>query len=130
MEKIKQLINQFRFRYSPSIPAVDANNIDSRKNWILYMAQRSGKFPVSEVYEKMENQVSDVTINKDLKSLEEKNLIKRVKEQNKTYIYPLFEDSGIEKTTPIQKRREIWLNYGLPIVVFLLFVILISIHLA
>ena len=109
--------------------------MESRRNWILYMAHRLGKIPVKEIYNKLTPHVSRVTVNNDFLALEEQGLIKREREnpgnRNSTsYVIPLFDDSGEEEPSEIQERKEFYLNFGLPILNAVLIVILIVIAMA
>lgn len=122
-EKIKYIL---KFKLNPKDPEVNPQNIDSRRNWILYMTNRDGRYPVSEVNDKFEGLVSKVTINKDFQKLEEDGLIKREKDRStgKSYLVPLFKDSGIAEGTKAEQRRTFALKWGLPIVAITLMVIL------
>ena len=139
MGKMKRFLDKLKYKYSPTIPDVDYNDAESRRNWILYMAHKTGKMPVREVWDKLYPQVSKVTINYDFKHLEKAGLIKRAKEnvgtkksgtQQQSFVIPLFEDSGEEKVNEYQKRKEYWLNFGLPVVNIILLVLLFAVHLS
>lgn len=130
MSKLKIFLNKLKYKYSPTIPGLDCNDKESRKNWILYMSHKTGKMPVREVYNKMT--VSRMTTNKDFQELEKENLIKRIKEnvgtkQQASYVIPLFDDSGEEEPTEIERRREFWLNFGLPLLNIVLIIVLFTI---
>lgn len=127
--KLKHIIQQFKYKYSPIIPGVDFNSFESRRNWILFMAHRTGRFPVREVYDKFTPHVSKVTANNDFQALEEAGLIRREKEnQQQSFIIPLFDDSGVEEKNAFEQRKEFWLNFGLPIINIIFLVILFAIH--
>lgn len=129
--KLKTLIDKFKFKYSPTIPGLDFNDHKSRRDWILFMAQRTGRFPVRELYDKFLPHVSRVTTNKDVVYLEEKGLVKREKEHGqKSFIVPLFEDSGTDDGTAFEQRKEFWLNIGLPSSTVILLVFLLAVHIA
>lgn len=135
MSKLKKFIEQLKYQYSPTIPDVDFKNAESRRNWILYMAHRLGKVPVRELYAKLVPHVSKVTVNHDMQVLEGQGLIKRIRENigtkdSTSYVLPLFEDSGEEKQTNLQRRKEVWLNFGLPGLNVLLLIFLFAVHLA
>ena len=129
--KIKKILEQFKFKYSPAIPGLDYNDHKSRQNWILFMAHRTGRFPVRELYDKFIPHVSRMTTNNDLKKLEETGLIKREKEHGqKSFIIPLFEDSGTSDGSAFEQRKEFWLTIGLPSSTVILLVILFAVHTA
>ena len=129
MSVIKKLLLQFKYKYSPTIPDLDFNNFESRRNWILFMAHRTGRFPVREILDKFVPHVSKMTVNTDLKRLEEAGLIRREKDHGqRSFVIPLFEDSGEEVKNAFEQRKEFWLNFGLPTLTVILFVILFSIH--
>ncbi len=129
--KLKTILEQFKYKYSPTIPGLDYNDHESRRNWILFMAHRTGRFPVRELYDKFSPHVSKMTANNDMKRLEEAGLIKREKEHGqKSFIIPLFEDSGTNDGTAFEQRKEFWLTIGLPSSTVILLVILFAIHTA
>lgn len=125
-EKLKYIL---QYKLNPKDPDVDAQIAESRRNWILYMANRDGRYPVSEVNEKFSGLVSKVTINKDFQKLEEEGLIKREKDRStgKSYLVPLFKDSGIAEGTKSEQRRSFALKWGLPIVSMVLALILFGV---
>ena len=125
----KKLLDEIKYKYSPTIPSVDATNKDSRRNWILLMAQKTERFPVRQIYDKCIPTVTKMTVNTDLKSLEEQGLIKREKDnKNKSYVIPLFEDSGEAPVPVYEKRKKLILNIGLPVITFVLFGIFLWIN--
>lgn len=133
MNKVKKFLDKMKYKYSPTIPGLDYRDKESRKNWILYMAHKTGKMPVKEIYDKMCPNVSKQTINNDFQDLEKENLIKRIKEnsgtkQQASYVVPLFDDSGEEEPGEVEKRKEFWLNFGLPILNVVLIVILFAVQ--
>ena len=102
MSKVKKFLDKIKYKYSPTIPGLDYNDKESRKNWILYMSHKTGKMPVKEIYDKISPHVSKQTINNDLQTLEEEKLIKRYREnagtkQQASYVIPLFDDAGEEE---------------------------------
>lgn len=126
---IKTWFDQLKFKYSPTIPSIDYNSFESRRNWILFMAKRTGRYPVREIYNTMEGRISKMSINNDLKALEDEKLIKRERDNtNKSFVIPLFEDSGEAPLNDQEKRRQTMLNIGLPSLCLSLLVILIIIH--
>ena len=129
MSFIKKLILNFKYKYSPTIPDLDFNDFESRRNWILFMAHRTGRFPVREVYDKFVPHVTRQSANTDLKRLEEAGLIKREKDHGqKSYVIPLFDDAGEEVKNAFEQRKEFWLNFGLPILTVFLLIVLFAIH--
>ncbi len=133
MSKVKKFLDKLKYKYSPVIPGLDYSNKESRKNWILYMAHKTGKMPVREIIDKFTPHVSKQTINIDFQDLEKEKLIKRVKEnagtkQQASYVLPLFDDSGEEEPTDIERRRDYWFNFGLPILNVVLIVILFAVQ--
>ena len=127
---MKAWLEQIKLKYSPTIPNIDYNDHESRRNWILYMAKKTNKFPVREIYDTISPHVSKMTINNDLKSLEDEKLIKREKDKKtgKSYVIPLFEDSGESTLNTQQKNRKIILDWGLPVLCIVLIGILITIQ--
>lgn len=130
MNKLKIFLNKLKYKYSPTIPGLDCSDKESRKNWILYMAHRTGRMPVREIYDKMT--VSRMTTNKDFLELEKEKLIERITEnpgtkQKTSYVVPLFDDSGEEEPNEIKKRRDFWLNFGLPLLNVVLVIVLFAI---
>jgi hypothetical protein len=129
MKWFLKLIKTIKFKYSPLIPDVDFTSVESRRNWILFMAQKTGRFPVREVYDKMIPNVNQVTVNNDFKALEEQGLIRREREKGKhSFVVPLFEDSGEAPARPHEKRKQMLLDWGLPVLASLLFVLLVIIQ--
>ena len=127
--KIKRFIYNVKFKYSPTIPDLDFHDQDSRRNWILFMANKTGRFPVKEIQDKFQPHVTIMTANNDMKYLESQNLIKREKDKkNRSYVIPLFEDSGEAEPTVYEQRREFWLNYGLPAIAIFLFIVLLFLN--
>ena len=80
--KIKKYWIRYNYRWSPLIPSANFKNTEERRNWILYMVRRSGRYPVSEFESKIIPNVSSVTLYNDFKILEEQKLIRR--ERDKT----------------------------------------------
>ena len=128
-QQISKFLKLIKFKYSPLIPDVDFTSVESRRNWILFMAQKTGRLPVREVYDKMIPNVNQVTVNNDFKALEEKKLIRREREKGKhSFVIPLFEDSGEAPARPHEKRKQLILNIGLPALSLILMAILIIIQ--
>lgn len=132
MNKIKKFLDRMKYKYSPTIPGLDYLNKESRKNWILYMAHKTGKMPVREIYDRIVPHVSKMTVNTDFQELEKEHLIKRIKEnhgtkQQASYVLPLFDDSGEKEPSESEKRRDFLLNFGLPTINIVLIVILFAI---
>ena len=94
------------------------------------MAKKTGKFPIREILDRMTPQVSHVTVNNDLKALETEGLIRREKDKLKqrSYVYPLFEDSGEALLSKEEQQKQFFLKWGLPLVSCILFLLLILIH--
>lgn len=128
IEKIKKII---QFRYSPLIPEVDLLDKESRKEWMLYMAQETGRFPVREIYDKFIPHVTKVTLNNDLQQLESAKLIKREKDHlNRSYVIPIQIKPKPKKPTKVEVRRKIILNYGLPSISIIMLAIYVALLLA
>lgn len=128
---LTKFLTFIKYRLNPLDPSLDVNDKESRQNWILYMARRDGKYPVSEVYEVMVPHVSKVTVNKDFQFLESDGLIKRERDPKtgKSYIIPLFEDSGVEKVNKSKQYRQMimtWGPYGLSGILLIILVTLYS----
>lgn len=129
MSIIKKLLLKFKYKYSPTIPDLNFNDFESRRNWILFMAHRTGRFPVREILDKFVPHISKMSVNTDLKRLEEAGLIRREKDRGqRSFVIPLFKDSGEEEKNAFEQRKEFWLNFGLPTLTVILFVILFAIH--
>lgn len=130
MAFVQKIIKLYKFKYSPAIPSLDIHNHESRRNWILFMAKKTGKFPVREILDRMTPQISPVTVNNDLQALEEEGLIRREKDKKKqrSYVFPLFEDSGEARISKEEKQKQFLLQWGLPFLSCILFLILILIH--
>lgn len=122
----QQLKTFIKYKLNPMDPNVDAQDYESRRNWILYMAHRDGKYSVRMVYEKFEGLVSKVTLNSDFQALEKDGLIKREKDRKtgKSYVVPLFQDSGEAPAKKEEIRRQMLLNRGLPLLSLILITIL------
>lgn len=122
----KKKFDDFKFKFLTMDPSVDTNNKNSRRDWILFMANKTEKFPVRQVYDRFIPGVTKMTVNSDFQYLEKEGLIKREKDSdNKSYVIPLFTDSG-EAPDPmhvVYKRR--FMDIGLPLVAVCLFGILI-----
>ena len=118
--------NEFKLDYLTIDPGVNIKNKDSRQNWILFMANKTERYPVRKVYDRFIPTVTKMTVNTDFRELEDQGLIKREKESDKrSYIVPLFEDSG-EAPEPVNiRRKRLALNYGLPILAAILLVLFI-----
>lgn len=130
MSFIQKIIKLYKFKYSPTIPGLNVHDHESRRNWILFMVKRTGKFPVREILDRMTPQISKVTVNNDLKALEEEGLIRREKDKLKqrSYVYPLFEDSGEAPLSKEEQQKQFFLKWGLPFVSCALFLMLILVH--
>lgn len=127
IDQLKRFLDQIKYKYSPTIPDVDYKNYESRRNWILFMAHRTGRLPVREIYDKMMPHVSKMTISVDLNKLEEAGLIRRERLKHRhSFVIPLFEDSGIKEKNEIEKRKDLWLNYGLPLLNIILLIVLFA----
>lgn len=122
-------ITDFRFKYLTMDPSVDPKNKQSRQDWILFMANKTKKFPVRQVYNRLIPTVSKMTVNTDLKTLEEQGLIKREKESDGTsHIIPLFKDSGEAPEPKHIKYKRIFLDIGLPILALTMLLIFVIIQ--
>lgn len=109
-------------------PSVDPKNKDSRRNWVLFMANKTQRFPVRQVYDRLIPSVTKMTVNTDLKFLEEQGLIRREKEADGTsHIVPLFEDSGEAPEPKHVKIKRISKDILLPIIALTLLGVLVSI---
>lgn len=130
MSFIQKIVRLYKFKYSPTIPNLNVHNHESRRNWILFMAKRTGQFPVREILDRMTPQVSHVTVNNDLKALEAEGLIRREKDKLKqrSYVYPLFEDSGEASLSKEEQQKQFFLKWGLPFLSVALFLVLILVH--
>lgn len=119
---------RYFFKYKFNFRELDVNpqDYESRRNWILYVANRDKKYPVSEINAKFEGLVSKVTINKDFQKLEEEGLIRREKDRatGKSYVIPEFQDSGVSEGTRLEQRKQFLLSWGLPIIAVILFCML------
>jgi len=123
---IKKILIDFKLNYLTMDPGVDPKNKDSRRDWILFMSNKTSSYPVRKVYDRLIPAVTKMTVNTDLKYLEEQGLIKREKHSDGTsHIIPLFEDSG-EAVEPIHIRyKRHALNIGLPILCLTLLTIFV-----
>lgn len=131
MSIIKTILLKIKYKYSPTIPDLDFNDFESRRNWILFMAHRTGRFPVREILNKFVPHVSRVSVNTDLRRLEKDGLIRREKDRGqKSYVIPLFEDSGEYVKNELERRKDYWLNFGLPTLTVFLTIVLFAIHTA
>ena len=118
-----------KYKYSPMIPTIDYGNFESRRNWILFMAKKTGRLPVREVIDTMTPHVSKMTVNNDFKALEEEGLIRREKDKmSRSFVIPMFEDSGEAIISTQRKKKILLVQYGLPLLTCVLFVILLTIH--
>jgi len=126
----KKTLDDFKIKYLTMDPSVDPKSKESRQNWILFMSNKTERFPVRQVYNRLIPAVTKMTINTDLKYLEEQGLIRREKESDGTsHIVPLFKDSGEAPEPKHVKYKRIILDIGLPIVALTLFVIFVMIQL-
>ena len=130
MSLIQKIVRLYKFKYSPTIPSLDVHNHESRRNWILFMAKKTGKFPVREILDRMTPQVSKITVNNDMRALEEAGVIRREKDKVKqrSFVIPLFEDSGEAPISKEEQQKQFYLKWGLPFISCVLFLILILIH--
>lgn len=126
---IQKIKNFIKYKLNPMDPSVDSQDYKSRRNWILYMAHRDKRYPVSLVHEKFNGLVSKVTTNTDFQSLEKDGLIRREKDRKtgKSYVVPLFQDSGEALVENKEKKRQLILDKGLPALSIILFMALILI---
>lgn len=124
----KKKLDDFKFKYLTMDPSVDTNNKNSRRDWILFMANKTEKYPVRQVYDRFIPGVTRMTVNTDFLYLEKHGLIKREKDSdNKSYVIPLFKDSG-EAPDPAHVRyKRLFLDIGLPLLSVILLIILIVI---
>jgi len=122
----KKTIAEFKLNYLTMEPGVNPNNKASRKDWVLFMANKTERYPVRKVYDRFLSSVTKMTINTDFRELEELGLIKREKDSdNRSYIIPLFEDSG-EAIEPRHIRyKKLAFDIGLPVLSCVLFAVLI-----
>lgn len=130
MSFIQKVVKLYKFKYSPTIPGLNVHDHESRRNWILFMAKKTGKFPVREILDRMTPQISKVTVNNDLQALEEEGLIRREKDKLKqrSYVYPLFDDSGEAPLSREEQQKQFFLKWGLPFLSFALFLVLVLVH--
>lgn len=130
MTFIQKIIKLYKFKYSPTIPNLNIHDYESRRNWVLFMAKKTGKFPVREILDRMTPQVSHVTVNNDLKALEEEGLIRRERDKlrQKSFVFPLFEDSGEAPLSKEEQQKQFYLKWGLPSLSFVLLLTLVLIH--
>jgi hypothetical protein len=127
MKFLQNLKNSIKYKYSPLIPDIDYKNAESRRKWILFMARKTGRLPVKEVYDKMLSHITKMTINNDLQYLEGQKLIRREKDKGKhSFIIPLFQDPE-HIPPPIEIRRQLILGIGLPTLSGILLIILIAV---
>jgi len=125
----KKTIEDFKIKYLTMDPSVDPKNKDSRRNWVLFMANKTERFPVRQVYDRLIPSVTKMTVNTDLKYLEEQGLIRREKEGDGTsHIVPLFADSGEAPEPKHIKYKRIFLDIGLPILALTLLVVFVIIQ--
>ena len=118
----------FKLNYLSMDPGVNIKNKESRQNWILFMANKTERYPVRKVYERFIPTVTKMTVNTDFRDLEEKGLIKREKESDGTsHIVPLFQDSGEAPEPKHIRYQKLALDIGLPCLVVILIVIYIAI---
>ena len=124
----KKKFADFKFKYLTMDPSVDPTNKNSRRDWVLFMANKTNRFPVRQVYDRLIPGVTKMTVNTDFRYLEDQGLIKREKDsEGRSYVIPLFEDSGEAPEPKHVKYKRIFLDIGLPIVSFVLFGILIMV---
>ena len=81
----KKSFDDFKIKYLTMDPSVDPKNKNSRRDWILFMANKTERFPVRQVYNRLIPAVTKMTVNTDLKYLEEQGLIRREKESDGTH---------------------------------------------
>ena len=125
----KKLLDEFKYKYSPAITSVNPGNKDSRRNWILFMAQKTGRFPVRQVYNKLIPSVSKMTVNTDFLFLEKQGLIRREKDSDQlSYVIPIFKDSGEKPKSSFEKKKQLILDIGLPAITILLFAVFLWIN--
>lgn len=123
----KKLRDTFGNRWSPTLPDLDPTNRESRQEWILFMAHHRKRFPMTELNSALMPHVSRVTANKDVKELEERNLIRREKDpENRAYVVPIKQKEYVV-ADPAQERRRYFWNLGLPSLVVVLMMTLITI---
>ena len=92
------------------------------------MANKTERFPVRKVYDRFEASVTKMTINTDFRELEERGLIKREKETDgRSFIVPLFEDSGEAPEPKRERYKRLAFDIGLPLVAVVLLSVLIMI---
>lgn len=125
---IKKQLTDFRFKYLTMDPSVDPKNKNSRRDWILFMANKTERFPVRQVYDRLIPAVTKMTVNTDLRYLEDEGLIRREKESDGTsHIVPLFKDSGEAPEPKHVKYKRIAFDIGLPILALTLLIIFVMI---
>jgi len=122
----RKKLDDFKFKYFTMDPSVDPKSKNSRRDWILFMANKTERFPVRQVYDRLIPGVTKMTVNSDFLYLEGEGLIKREKDSDqRSYVIPLFTDSG-EAPEPAHVRyKRLFLDLGLPLVSVVLFGILI-----
>lgn len=126
----KKSIEEFKVKYLTMDPSVNPKNKKSRQDWILFMANKTERFPVRQVYNRLIPGVTKMTVNTDLQTLEERGLIRREKESNGTsHIIPLFVDSGEAPEPSHVKYKRIAFDIGLPILALTLLVVFVMIQL-
>ena len=124
----KKKFDNFKFKYLTMDPSVDPKNKNSRRDWILFMANKTERFPVRQVYDRLIPGVTKMTVNTDFQYLEEQGLIKREKDSDgKSYVIPLFTDSGEAPEPEHIRYKRYFLNIGLPTISLILLGILIVI---
>lgn len=126
---IKKQLTDFRFKYLTMDPSVDPKNKNSRRDWILFMANKTERFPVRQIYDRLIPAVTKMTVNTDLRYLEDEGLIRREKESDGTsHVVPLFDDSGEAPEPKHVKYKRIFLDIGLPILALTLLIIFVMIQ--
>lgn len=126
---IKKQLTDFRFKYFTMDPSVDPKNKNSRRDWILFMANKTERFPVRQIYDRLIPAVTKMTVNTDLRYLEDEGLIRREKESDGTsHVVPLFDDSGEAPEPKHVKYKRIFLDIGLPILALTLLIIFVMIQ--
>jgi len=123
-----KIIDDIKIKYLTMDPSVDPKNKESRRNWILFMANKTQRFPVRQVYDRLIPSVTKMTVNTDMKYLEDQGLIRREKESDGTsHIVPLFDDSG-EAPEPKHVIYKRWAkNVILPLIALTLLVVFVII---
>lgn len=126
---IMKQFTDFRFKYLTMDPSVDPKNKNSRRDWILFMANKTERFPVRQIYDRLIPAVTKMTVNTDLRYLEDEGLIRREKESDGTsHVVPLFDDSGEAPEPKHVKYKRIFLDIGLPILALTLLIIFVMIQ--